>query len=481
MNNSLINLSLVTSEQAQPHSTEQESESIASNYIDYIEQFGFGQNNSRQQETSTSNLQMQSIINDLSNNNFTFNDDEERSMVVIEEFSLQEIKGELSRILNFVSFQNMEVIKEEEESFASNKRILSMLDDDIKKTKEFRYDYDSDSKMVEIRKEKYYEKIQDEERTLRSFSFLNPHFKIVMYDIHKERTFFVDKDGMMNSNKNTICKDIMFGRLNECDGIIPNDIILNGDMSISRLHCKLVTKYYFTSSYIVNKKFLMLLFFMKKVKKQSRLPFDVILLILEYVRPRRGLYLQDLNSNINTFKKLKDKERYKLIPKSSVLIGYEAQFNVISIKTSDKPVISLPKNSNIETTNTLFIGFSEDKINKEILLSHKFIVFETKNCPDSVKPYIVLKAEENRCYKIGRNNLTDISINLKDISRLHCKVQYTNGTWFIEDGKDNKHSSNGTWIGIDKGSKTYYKRGMVRLEEEDEFKVGSSIFKIIFN
>ena len=57
--------------------------------------------------------------------------------------------------------------------------------------------------------------------------------------------YFVTPRGMINSNRNTDHEDIMIGRQQTTpEGVIPNDICLfYSDRTISRIHCKIITKH----------------------------------------------------------------------------------------------------------------------------------------------------------------------------------------------------------------------------------------------
>jgi len=57
--------------------------------------------------------------------------------------------------------------------------------------------------------------------------------------------YHITPQGMVNSKRNTDHDDVVIGRQDATpDGIIPNDICLYfSDNIISRVHCKIITKY----------------------------------------------------------------------------------------------------------------------------------------------------------------------------------------------------------------------------------------------
>ena len=61
---------------------------------------------------------------------------------------------------------------------------------------------------------------------------------------------------MVNSQRNTDHDDIVIGRQQTtAEGIIPNDIcLLYNDRAISRIHCKIITKYG-TNHYFIEQSF----------------------------------------------------------------------------------------------------------------------------------------------------------------------------------------------------------------------------------
>lgn len=481
----MTNLSMSNTEPTYLQSTEEEGESAASRYIEYIEQFGQYYNTSfKPPDRSESNLQQNSVIQDVSNNNITFNDDEpiDKSLPMEDkDLSIHEAKGDISRILNYVSFQNMQVIQEEkDESFTSNKRILSMLDEGNKpKTPD---DEESIASSVESDVSYDHKFFKPKEPWVEepNFDIRQPHFKLEAMNQQHPVEYYCFQGGVYKSGKNTLDNGVMIGRLHKRNGVIPNDIIVEADMSVSRIHCRVVTKYGFQTNYVFSKKLLAFLLCISK-RKVHKVSINALRLIVQYLTPEKGFYLQDLGSCVGTYIKLRSKEDRVLSIGSSLLIGFEAKLTVVWIKNTANTYVKMPKGLNLDTKNAQFIGFDESMLNPLNLLTERFIILGTENCSSAMKPYLVLKARANKPYLIGRKQNIDVSINLIDISRTHCEIRWCGNNWIVKDGSKFHPSFNGTWINIAEHNVYNKRSAKVKLEPDDRFKVSNAIFHFKFS
>lgn len=479
MSNSTANISFSNTEQTYLQSIEEESESIASKYIDYIEQFGaYYSTNFKPTDRSESNLQQNSVFYDASNN-LTFNEEEviDRSLPMEDrDLSLQEVKGEISRILNHVSFQNMQVIHEEkDESFTSNKRILSMLDDDNKEKSQAEAEsMNSSVESIYSYDNKFFKPKPLMTKDV-NFDIRQPHFKLEIMNQQHPVEYYCFEGGVHKSNKNTADYGVIIGRLHERDNLVPNDIILEADMSVSRIHCRVITKYGFQTNYVFTRRLLTYFYCIGKLKDR-KMPLAASRLIVQYLTPVRGFYLQDLGSCLGTYIKLRTKEENLLNIGSTMLIGFEAKLTVVWVKNTTEPYVKMPKKLNINAKNAHFIGFGDTILNPINILKERFIIFETENCSSAIRPYIVLKARHGKPYLIGRKQNIDISINLIDISRTHCEIKWTDNGWIIKDGSKFHPSFNGTWINIVEPEGFSKKSKKLRLQPDDKFKVSNTIF-----
>ncbi len=138
-------------------------------------------------------------------------------------------------------------------------------------------------------------------------------------------------------------------------------------------------------------------------------------------------------------------------------------------------ISKIPKGIQIEEKNTDFIGWSSTEVlNKKVLLRDKFIILEAKNCSSNLKPYLILRANENKIYVIGRSEQADIKLNQPEISREHSNIFYSHNKWFIRDCG----SQNGTWFNINQRWKGKSKSKKFILMKGDSFKVSDSIFTL---
>lgn len=57
----------------------------------------------------------------------------------------------------------------------------------------------------------------------------------------------------------------------------------------------------------------------------------------------------------------------------------------------------------------------------------------------------------NKIVRLGRNQTNEIVLNSFAYSRVHCTFFYSSkeNAWFIQDGFEESHSTNGTWLYID--------------------------------
>lgn len=75
----------------------------------------------------------------------------------------------------------------------------------------------------------------------------------------------------------------------------------------------------------------------------------------------------------------------------------------------------------------------------------------------------------NRPYRIGRHEECEIHIEDNLLSKFQCSAEYTEGNgWILKDGKDNKPSTNGTWLYIGEEQTIY--NGMI-------FKASQTLFQ----
>jgi pSer/pThr/pTyr-binding forkhead associated (FHA) protein len=60
-------------------------------------------------------------------------------------------------------------------------------------------------------------------------------------------------------------------------------------------------------------------------------------------------------------------------------------------------------------------------------------------------PDVVVCQNEQQELVIGRSPNCDIRIDDQLISKMQSTIKYEEGNWILEDGRDGKESTNGTW------------------------------------
>jgi pSer/pThr/pTyr-binding forkhead associated (FHA) protein len=60
-------------------------------------------------------------------------------------------------------------------------------------------------------------------------------------------------------------------------------------------------------------------------------------------------------------------------------------------------------------------------------------------------PDVVICQNEQQELVCGRSPNCDIRIDDQLISKMQSTIKYENGNWILEDGRDGKESTNGTW------------------------------------
>ena len=81
---------------------------------------------------------------------------------------------------------------------------------------------------------------------------------------------------------------------------------------------------------------------------------------------------------------------------------------------------------------------------------------------------MIIPANNDRIYQIGRSDKCDVYIKDKMLSRIHCIIFYIDNNWYIKDGNENgNESTNGTWL---------YANEEIEIKEGMKFKSNSCNF-----
>ena len=302
---------------------------------------------------------------------------------------------------------------------------------------------------------------------------------IVKQSGQDDRFYNIDSNfGVLGSRKNIVCQDVIIGRASFTGSLVPNDIVLETDNSVSRIHLRFITKYFFNKSTKSNLNFMSLIFFMKKKRKAfSKFLFSQI---LGFLKKPAKIYLQDLGSSIGTFLRLSSKTGFALQPDMEFKLGDEACFRVIPLQMFANSINLLKKQPAINFVNTSFYGFKnvEDEILKTNFEKKQFLILQTKSCPSSVSEFLVFNPIFENNYVIGRISGCDVCVNLASVSRKQAVLIFDDQKWILRDGFNGKPSKNGCWtnVGRRRGKKAFSKK--VEVDFNDEIMVGNFLLTI---
>lgn len=462
------------------------NESIASKYADYLDEFSYNISNKNNDSESLIQNEMinESEMNNLFNDDFISKNDLSKndSFFKLDQDSvLKDVQMNISQILkknkNLSNSSFTKNIFQEKDFSFNSKNFLSFLEEEDNEEKSLLDEIEeslNEEGSLDEKKKLFFKnflvlkkKKKNKKKFINNFSLF---YKLEHISKDKFRkNYYIFENGTYNSKKNTKNKNIFIGRLEKLKKYFPNDIIIP-NKTISRLHCQLINKNYFKKKSLLKKKYLYMINFLKKKNINN----SIIYIIFKYLIPKKGIYLQDLNSITGTYLKLRQK--FQIKEGDNFLLGAEANFNVIFIKNTKNILFKIRKKIKIDLKNTVFFGFESKDINKNILLRENFILLETNNCSSNLKKYIIIKALKDKEYLMGRREVIDIKINLQDISRVHCKIYYKDNNWFFIDGYNGKTSINGTWINLK--NRIYKKKfsKKILLKNGDTFKISDDIF-----
>lgn len=274
------------------------------------------------------------------------------------------------------------------------------------------------------------------------------------------------------SSASVCSKDIVFGRLTPSTSRTRDFIGIDRKL-VSRTHARLLTKYYFSPTFKLKKK---ILFFFADAKKR-RLSIIILSKVVSFLKPIKGLYLQDLGSKTGTFVRLKPSQTFSLKNGTRIKLGSEAEFKVLYMNTKkNSRFCSLLKI--LEKGTYGFVGF-ESSMTPAQLSDKFFIALRTKNCSSNLPNILFLAQKENEGYLMGRGVDSNVIVNISDISRTHCEIFFEDGNWLLRDGGEKNNSFNGTWVDLQRKSPNMRCKSEKRLLlDNDEIQISDTVFKI---
>ena len=492
-----------------------ESESAASLYIDYLDSYKRNQSSFalRQVERSDSNFLDRSVADDA-NPNLDINMEEIKNNVSYQndfDSELHEAKKDLSQILNrnllienegnFSQIAHQVILEEEHDfSLGSDPKILNLLDDDKSESSFIRLSPFGDTSLSEQdisfsrkflrlrqagpqtstgRPKPKRSRTRPKAPSLNSSALVqssnsgNSSFALRLTQTGGlGSTFRIGREGLFDSAKNTTSSDVIIGRQPDAPFVMPTDIPLPGP-EVSRLHCRIIYKYLYSQLGRIPKK---LRYFILQCRRKGVPPF-IPYTVLKYLRPTKGVYLQDLGSRHGTFIRLRPFSNTGLRAGLRLQLASQATLQVLYIHERPKQKIASIL-STIPREECQLIGFEETQDIVQQLAGQKFLVLQILSAT-SQKRFAFFLADEENVYLIGRGVKSDLQINLSDISRKHCELFYRAGEWLVRDGSAEVASNNGTWLALPRKRRDHRRSEKRLLLPDDQFKVGDHIFQLI--
>lgn len=325
--------------------------------------------------------------------------------------------------------------------------------------------------------------------------------------------------GSLRVPKDEKIKEAIIGRkgLDELGGI-STDIILNQkDLSLSRTHCKIVYGNWFKQKEISLD---LLEFLMANQRKKNPLPKHILSNIKSYMQERKRLMLSDLGSVYGTFRRVKEGEKIEMKKKMSFMIAPKLGFDVVEIYGSLSDFIQNNENlgilkqrfvGNSERNTQVYEGFIEEVFQDLICnvdVKNTGALFASSNMPclrlKFMKPhqtgiliseceYLIVKKIDQQKFSItfGPTNKSYYKVD----SNISFKISYqeTNNKWILNDVSSyfqndqseillEKKGDFGLWSSFSegKGGNLRYKPIEKEVRNDDEIKVGETVFKLIF-
>jgi hypothetical protein len=506
MNSSLISVSFHSGDPLPEGDADSENESEASNYIDYLD--NFNRNFDRLDKPGPEQSESHSILKNegtLGEEDINFDEDSspdppgthsDNPLLPEGNSFLGETRREHSILNKNISMINLNVIPEEHDvSFAFNKNFLSLLNEEREEESE---GDQSPSELEDLpnpnRLERYLQpKTPTKALASAESDSLYPRNAlqgiqtapaslevVVRQSGHQETVYRVTPAGLEGSTKSTNCPDIIVGRADAINENCPNDIILQSENKVSQIHLRIVTRYFFRLPTGAFRKFLVLLFCLKR---RPRRPNHFLLSqILPFLRKPHEVLVQDLGTLGGTFRRLPPSSEQLLTPHVEFKLGDEAFFQVVLTSLFLDSICQLKRQQPLNFVNTTFLGFTniEEEVLKGDTERLAFLVLQTKNCPSSVSRFLILNPLYHNRYIFGRGEKSDVVINLGSVSRRQATIFYDERGWILQDGFAEVPSKNGCWISIRNTEGKRQCGPKVVLRSSDELMIGNTIVQFRF-
>lgn len=493
MNTSLINVSFRSEEHANQGSLESENESEASNYIDYLDNFNSNFNNLINKNIEKSEIIIKNEAGFVEDEILNFDEDSnhenliplnETNTLQSENISfIQETKRDASMLNKNISLINLNVIPEEQDvSFIFNKNFLSFLNDDKNLEPDNSFD-SSDSeelgKVERLSRFLTHNKIDharqfDAKGTKNNKKLIELTFKQSGWEDQK---YIISNLGLEGSGKNTNCEDITIGRLRKIGEISPNDVVLESGITISRMHLRFITKYFFGKKTKSDKAFDIFTFILKK--RGKTVSKFLLSKIIPFFRKTDQILVQDFGSTVGSFCRIPQNTDLELKANLEFKLSDSISFTVLPIELFINSINLLKKQQVINFVNTSFYGFKnvEEEILKSNLEKRQFLALRTKNCPSSVSEFLIFNPIFENQYTIGRISECDVWVNLTSISRKQAVLIFDGEKWILRDGYNGNPSTNGCWVNFNEQPNKNRLSKKYRVQENEEIMIANVVMK----
>lgn len=492
MNNSLLNVSLPSGDHLGDQRSDSESESEASNYIDYLD--NFNRNFDPLAKLRAEKSHSQSLLRNegtFGESELIFDDDSSpdppsvhsENPILPEGLSfMNESRRENSILNKNLSMVNMDVIPEEPDaSLVFNKNFLSLLNDD-KQLNLQECDSNSESEELPVRDKwkRFMKQVLTNTRTIAvKKGVQKPNIKmIIQRSSQPEEVLEINASGLIGSAKDTGTHDVLVGRMAVFENSHPNDVVLRHERSVSRIHFRLITRYYFRNKTQSFERFLCLCLCLNKLRPTfSKFLF---LKLLQFICKGPVLLLQDLDSAFGTYVKIQPNREIQLTPNMQFKLGDEAIFKVIHLQPFVNAINHRKIHQQLNFPNTSFIGFgsASDEI-PAITDTASLLVLQTINCPSNIAKFLVFNPILDYQYLFGRSDKSDVRLNLSSVSRKQAVVIYEEQGWVLSDGHCGSQSKNGSWRRLSSDNNSSSPKFPVR--SGDSFLIGNTVIQLQFD
>lgn len=285
--------------------------------------------------------------------------------------------------------------------------------------------------------------------------------------------FYITTRGVFHSSRQPPDGFFRIGRqqLNEL-GQRPNDLILSpSDKAVSRSHCMIEYRQ-FINSLPTNSKVAFLMGSHKRLGQKSIiqiLPIELYKHIFSFFYQKVLPYLIDLGSIFGTYVKILNNQQLPLEIGMNFLVGTNINIEIEDLKNDP-----IPPSFNSENT-VEDLDIFQDYPNLTVKVTRQ----EQREEVFQISSWKFLAEQNFKEISIGRSKICDIIISENTVSRIQCRILYTEGQWVILDGALKRATSNGTWFCISKKNNTFREHSKpFPLPSSSQIKISDTILQI---